>query len=58
MECAVCSWKANLIKQWETHGFACALFRCEPCESDITVKTPKEKMKSWFAEGEAPVEEE
>lgn len=58
MDCAVCSWKANLIKQWETHGFACALFRCAPCESDITVKTPKEKMKSWFAEGEAPVEEE
>jgi len=58
LNCAVCGWGANLVKQWESHGYACALFRCEPCESDISIKTPIEKMNSWFSEGNAPKEEE
>lgn len=58
MNCANCGWSVSLVKQWESHGFACAVFRCEDCESDITVKTPIANMRSWFPEGEAPKEEE
>ena len=58
MNCAVCGWDAKLVKQWESHNFACALYRCGDCESDISVKTPIAKMRSWFPEGEAPKEEE
>lgn len=47
MDCPVCHWPADLKQQWETHGFACALFRCSSCECDVSVKTPVAKMKSW-----------
>lgn len=58
MNCANCGWGVSLVKQWESHGFACALYRCGDCESDISVKTPIAKMRSWFPEGEAPNKEE
>ena len=56
MNCAVCGWESLLVKQWESNHYACALFRCEPCESDISVKTPIKNMRSWFKE--LPKEEE
>jgi hypothetical protein len=52
MNCAVCGWESLLVKQWESNHYACALFRCEPCESDISVKTPIKNMRSWFKEEE------
>ena len=45
MECAVCGWPIrNAPKQWAKDGFAWAVFRCDECECEMTVKTPMSKM--------------
>lgn len=48
MDCPSCQWPITLKLQWETHGFACAIFRCESCECDVVAKTPIAKFRqSW-----------
>lgn len=47
MNCAVCGWPSDKVREWESAGFACALFRCITCECDMTVKTPVSKMRNW-----------
>jgi len=44
MDCPVCGWPIKLESQWATHGFACAIFRCQDCECAVTVKTPMKNM--------------
>ena len=44
MNCPICGWNLNVVQQWESHGFACAIFRCNDCECDVVAKSPVSKM--------------
>ena len=48
MDCPVCNWPLKHRLQWVTHGYACAIWRCESCESDITAKTPESKFRNFI----------
>jgi hypothetical protein len=47
MNCAVCNWPIQIVREWESAGFACALFHCITCECDVAVKTPVANMNNW-----------
>ena len=46
MNCPSCGWPISLTHQWETHGFACAIWRCSDCDLDMTAKTPVHKFRN------------
>lgn len=48
MDCPVCRWPLEPKLQWKTHGYGCAIWRCEACESDIAAKTPVSKFRNGF----------
>ena len=52
MLCPLCGWGSKLVKEWNSHGYACAIYRCEDCECDVAAKTPIEKFKKgkWVCE--------
>lgn len=49
MRCPLCGWGCQLVKEWNSHGYACAIYRCNDCECDIALKSPIEKFtkKTW-----------
>ena len=49
MRCPLCGWGSKLVKEWNSHGYACAIYRCNDCECDIALKSPIEKFtkKKW-----------
>ena len=51
MNCPICGWGINLLQQWESHGYACAIFKCDDCECEVVAKTPVSKMgRKWDSE--------
>lgn len=39
MDCPSCGWKITLRHEWESHGYACAIWRCDSCNCDVMAKT-------------------
>lgn len=58
MNCAVCFWPAEKVREWEAAGFACALFRCITCECEMAVKTPVANMRNWDSSSVEHITEE
>jgi len=40
MNCPSCGWPLKVKHEWESHNFACAIWRCDSCMCDIVAKTP------------------
>lgn len=55
MNCPVCHWPLKPRLQWQTHGYGCAIWRCEGCNCDMAAKAPIESFSSF---PENPVQSE